>query len=108
MKLTISRVAGFSTILDDVSGTVSKQSLTEKQAQGLEASSQACRGVLEDLQELIDKYASKIRKVSNLLASRPRGRSTRLSALGRHYNWPFSLIVHIPSQRPQDSVAFIA
>ena len=82
MKLTISRVAGFSTLLDDVSDTVSKQSLTEKQAQGLAASSQACRGVLEDLQGLIDKYgglatkapsiASKIRKVSNLFASSPR------------------------------------
>ena len=81
IKLTVGRVAGFSSLLDDVSDTVSKQGLTEKQAQDLAASSQACCGVLEDLQKLIDKYGglateapnltTKIRKVYFFFTSTP-------------------------------------
>ena len=81
IKLTVSRVAWFPSLLDDVLDTVSKQGLTEKQAQDLAASSQACRSILEDLQKLIDKYGdlateapnltTKIRKVSIFLTSPP-------------------------------------
>ena len=49
-------VAGLSSLLDEVSKTVSKQNLAPKQAQGLAASGNACRSVLEDLQKLVDKY----------------------------------------------------
>ncbi|KAK3168323.1 hypothetical protein OEA41_004770 [Lepraria neglecta] len=63
---SVGRVAGFSSLLDDVPDTVSKQGLTEKQAQGLAASSQACRGVLEDLQKLIDKYGGLATEALNL------------------------------------------
>ena len=49
-------VAGLSSLLDEVSKTVSKQNLAPKQAQGLAASGNACRNVLEDLQKLVDKY----------------------------------------------------
>lgn len=49
-------VAGLSSLLDEVSETLLKQILTPKQAQGLAASTQACRSVLEDLQKLVEEY----------------------------------------------------
>lgn len=49
-------VAGLSSLLDEVSKTVPKHNLAPKQAQGLAASGNACRSVLEDLQKLVDKY----------------------------------------------------
>ena len=62
-------IAGYSSLLDTVSKTVSKQKLAPKQAQGLVASAQACRSVLEDLQKLVDKYGGFTHKARGLTAN---------------------------------------
>ncbi len=62
-------VAGLSSLLDEVSETFSKQKLAPKQAQGLAASAQASRSVLEDLQKLVDKYGGFTNKARGLTAN---------------------------------------
>ena len=62
-------VAGLSSLLDDVSKTVSNQNFAPKQAQGLAASGKACRSVLEDLQKLVDKYGGFTNETRGLTAS---------------------------------------
>ena len=62
-------VAGLSSLLDEVSKTVSKQKLAPKQAQGLAASGNACCNVLEDLQKLVDKYDGFTKEAHGLTAN---------------------------------------
>ena len=62
-------VAGLSSVLDEVSKTVSKHNLAPKQAQGLAASGNACRSVLEDLQKLIDMYGGFTNEARGLAAN---------------------------------------
>lgn len=62
-------VAGLSSLLDEVSKTVSKHNLAPKQAQGLAASGNACRSVLEDLQKLVDKYGGFTNEARGLTAN---------------------------------------
>ena len=62
-------VAGLSSLLDAISKTVSNHNLAPKQAQGLAASAQACRSVLEDLQKLVLKYRSFTNEDSGLIAN---------------------------------------
>ena len=62
-------LAGLSSLLDEVSKTVSKHNLTPKQAQGLAASAKACRSVLEDLQKLVDEYGGFTNKARSLTAN---------------------------------------
>ena len=59
----------YSSLLDTVSNSVPKQNLSPKQAQGLNASAQACRRVLEDLQKLVDKYRRLTNEAHGLTAN---------------------------------------
>ena len=67
-------VAGLSSLLDEVSETFLRQKLAPKQAQGLAASAQACRSVLEDLQKLVDKYGGFTNEARGLTANIRRQR----------------------------------
>ena len=72
-------VAGLSSLLDEVSKTVSKHNLAPKQAQGFAASAKACRSVLEDLQKLVDKHGG--------LTNEARGLTANIRKTTRKLKW---------------------